>query len=112
MSKLEPQIQKAVDELIKCINQSEAYVEYKELRDRVNQNQEEYDLVRKSQEIRRRLFEIPESEINSDYAEHLQEEYANLCDNTIVYRHEHAEIKLGEVLREVLGEIISLMEYE
>ena len=112
MNNLEPNIKGAVDELVKCINSSDAYMEYEDLKERIDQNPDEYELVKRSQEIRRRLYELPESEMNSDYAEHLQNEYEELCDNTIVYKYAHAEIKLGKILREVIGEIVDTIGLE
>lgn len=112
MSKLEPHIKDAVDELVKCINSSDVYMEYKDLKDRIENNPEEYELVKKSQEIRRRLYELPESEMNSDYAEHLYSEYEDLCDNTVVYKYAHAEIQMGKILKEILSEIVDTVGLE
>lgn len=112
MSRLEPEVQKAVNELIKTLNSTDAFKEYKELKERLEQNQEELNLVKKSQEIRKRLNDLPGHELDNEYAERLFEEYEELCDNTVVYRIEHAELKLGKTLRLVLDEIFNAMELE
>lgn len=110
MSKIELKIEKALEELIKCVYESQVYGEYKELNDRINDNAEEYELVRKAQSLRRNIHELNKSGQNEEYAEMLQSEYEELIDNTIVYKYEHSQVKLGETIKEIVDRLIDVME--
>jgi len=110
MGKVDPKVNAALEELIKCVQESEVYGEYKELNYRINKNSEEYELVRKAQSLRRNIHELNKSGQNEEYAEFLRSEYEDLNDNTIVYKYEHAQLKLGETIKEITDRIIDIME--
>lgn len=112
MSKLNPRMQEALDELIKCISESDEYCEYKSIKESIGIKPEDFELVKRSQEIRKKLHDIPEYEYEGEYAQRLFSEYQDLIENTSVYNYSHAEVQMGEMLRELLTEIIDAVGLE
>lgn len=106
----EPKIEAALKELLKCVRESEVYGEYKELNERIRDNTEEYELVRKAQSLRKQIHELNKSGQNEGYAEMLHSEYEDLIDNTVVYKYEHAQLKLGETVKDIVERIVDVME--
>lgn len=111
MSKISPEIQKAVDELVKVICQSEEFLEYKEAKSNAVKNVDDLLDIKRSQEIRNQLHQIPDNEKGSDWVENLLSEYEELMEKTVVYKYSQAEVAIGEICRDVFTSIIDTMEF-
>ena len=110
MSRLNPKVQKALDELLSTIENSEEYIEYKRMKLKIDNDDELYSQVKRAQDIRGILHTINENETGSEYAERIADEYENLCENTFVYEYLRAEVMMGEMVREILGGIVETTE--
>ena len=111
MSKISPEIQKAVDNLVAVMCESEEFKEYEKAKESALSDPDKLSAIKRSQEIRARLHAMPESEKESDWADQLVSEYEELMENTAVYRYAHAEVAIGEICRDVFKCIVDTMEF-
>lgn len=112
MSNYTDKVQAAIDELIRCIKDTEEYKEFEQQKQNAKLNPAIEELIRKSQDIRYKLQMIPLQERDGDYADKLEQEYEDLCENTAVYNFTHAELSVCELFREILSDIIDAVDFE
>lgn len=109
MSKLEPEMEVALRELVNCMMDTHTYREYQKCKQDISQDQRTIELVRRSRQISNELQRIPEGERSGDYVERLEQEYADLSENTAVHNFNAAEVALCNMYQEMMKQIISVL---
>lgn len=109
---LSEKMEKAVDVISGEIHDSKEYVELERQRKIVKSSPEAKELIERARSIQKRLMDIPEDDMNGDYAESLQNEYEEISENTVVYDYSRAESALVTLVREVIGSIIDNIDIE
>lgn len=103
---------KAVREIADEIRGSKEYLELESIRKTVKSSPETSERIERARDIQKRLMEIPEEEMNSDYVESLQNEYEEISENTAVFDYFRAESAFVTMLQEVLGSIIENVDID
>ena len=111
MSRINEEMQQAVDALAKIMCQSEEFKQYQEAKQQAVNDPDKMAMIKQAQILRERLHAIPEQEIHNEYAERTQTEYEELMEDTVVYKYTKAELAIGGICRDVFAHILDAMEF-
>lgn len=103
-------LEKAVEELINAIKQSEKYLEYRKQLELINQ---EPDLKRQVDEFRKRNYEMQTSE-DMDFGKlsRFQEEFKGLRENPLVDNFLAAELDFCKMMQNMNFSITEALDFE
>lgn len=107
---IDPKVSKALDDLIDALLSTDEYENYRVQKEKL---EEDFDLrikLKRMREIRYQLSLISENDRNSDYAERLETEYADIAEETKAYDFTVAELKICDMFKMVTSKIVSAME--
>lgn len=109
---LSEELIKSADAVSAAIRETPEYTEFTQKKKQVRSDPDTKALIERARDLQNRLMDIPEEERNNDYAEHLQDEYEEIVENTAVYDYSRAEGLYMTMLQEVLGRIIENVDVD
>lgn len=110
-SRLDSEIQQAVENLAKTICKSDSFKAYKEAKSLAIADYSKMEMIKKAHDLREEIHSLPEHEANGDYAERIRYQYEELMEDTVVYKYTKAELAIGEICRDVFAHILDAMEF-
>ena len=110
MLKNNPELKKAVDNLIEAIKNTDEYKNYQTFNDEQNYSQEDLELIKQLKRVNIELIKLPPELRGSQREASLLNEYEELNENTVVYDFAHAEIKYTELCRGILSEVMDTID--
>lgn len=107
---MDAEVAKALDTLVVKLTESNEYKEFHKQKDIVIKSEDLQNKVLRLVKIREELSNIPENERDSEYAERLENEYADLQEETIIYDYTTAELNMCNLFQDVLVRIVDIMK--
>lgn len=112
MNRLSPQMAEDLSKLIEDLHNTEIYTEFSKKKIKIMSNDRLKEKALRAKEIRVQLQELADDQRDSDYADSLEGEYEELCENTAVHDYLGAENELGAMVKEILASILRAVELE
>ena len=98
--------------LIESVKATKDYRDYDMCRNKVLGNQELKDKILRAKEVRKQIERLPESELNGDYADRLEDEYEELTEDTDVHVYMQAELRICGILQQILSEVVKSVDVD
>lgn len=105
-------VEKAVNELIKSIKESDIYVEFDTKRKEVALDDDLRNKIYRTREIRNQVNRMSEYEKDGQLADNLMDEYDELLDITAIHEFSISELEFCSLYREVLAKVVNSFELD